>query len=121
MSSLLAAASDAAHHLVGLVHLADPAHPAHLTDLASGPFQPTGVPDVGEGEAPPGADGLLTVLKWVAWSVTALCVAGLFGVAARMAVDHSRGGGREHVQGLGFVMGACVLVGSASGIVGALI
>lgn len=93
----------------------------HLGHLAAASPQPSGVPDVGEGEAPPGADDLLKVLKWVAWSVTALCVAGIFGVAARMTVDHSRGGGREHARGLGFVLGACVLVGSASGIVGALV
>ncbi|MCF3960248.1 hypothetical protein [Streptomyces fuscigenes] len=109
MSSLLAAALDAAPHL------------APLTHLAAGSPGPSGVPDVGAGEAPPGADGLLTVLRWVAWSVTALCVAGLFATAARMAVDHSRGGAREHVRGLGFVLGACVLVGSASGIVSALV
>ncbi|MFI6340484.1 hypothetical protein [Streptomyces sp. NPDC050535] len=106
MSSLLAAVLDASPHLTPLAHLA---------------AAPTGPPDVGGGEAPPGAEGLLTVLKWVAWCVTALCVAGIFGVAARMAMDHSKGGGREHVRGLGFVLGACLLVGSASGIVGALV
>ncbi|MFI6662837.1 hypothetical protein ACIBL8_45940 [Streptomyces sp. NPDC050523] len=109
MSSLMAAVSDASQPLV------------HLTHLAAGPGKPTGVPNVGGGEAPPGADGLLKVLRWVAWSVTALCVAGIFGVAAKMAVDHSRGGAREHVRGLGFVLGACLLVGSASGLVGALV
>ncbi|WP_446047472.1 hypothetical protein [Streptomyces olivaceus] len=109
MSSLLAAALDASPNIVPLVDLAAPA------------AGPSGVPEVGGGEAPPGADGLLKILKWVAWSVTALCVAGLFGVAARMAVDHSRGGGREHARGLGFVLGACLLIGSASGIVGALV
>ncbi|MBO8188889.1 hypothetical protein [Streptomyces spirodelae] len=105
MSSLLAAASVAAQDLAHLA--ADPA--------------PSGPPDVGGGAAPPGADGLLTVLKWVAWTVTALCVAGIFGVAARMALDHSKGGGREHAKGLGYVLGACLLVGSASGLVGALV
>ncbi|MFJ9423204.1 hypothetical protein [Streptomyces sp. NPDC101249] len=110
MSSLLTAAADASPHLAAL---------AQHTVVAAG--QPSGVPDVGAGVAPPGADGLLTVLRWVAWSVTALCVAGIFGVAARMAVDHSKGGGREHVRGLGFVLGACLLVGSASGIVSALV
>ncbi|MFD7502279.1 hypothetical protein [Streptomyces sp. NPDC059850] len=106
MSSLLAAITDVSPHV------------AHTLAAAS---RPTGVPDVGGGEAPPGADDLLQVLRWVAWSVTALCVAGIFGVASRMAIDHSRGGGREHARGLGFVLGACVLVGSASGIVGALV
>ncbi|MEW2218991.1 hypothetical protein AB0939_06675 [Streptomyces sp. NPDC006990] len=105
MSTLLAAASAASQE---------------LARLAAGSV-PSGPPDVGGGAAPPGADGLLTVLKWVAWTVTALCVAGIFGVAARMALDHSRGGGREHAKGLGYVLGACLLVGSASGIVGALV
>ncbi|MGI5347350.1 hypothetical protein ACQEU8_04055 [Streptomyces sp. CA-250714] len=108
MSSLLAAVSVVSAASQDLAHLAaDPA--------------PSGVPDVGGGSAPPGSEGLVTVLKWVAWTVTALCVAGIFGVAARMAVDHSRGGSREHVKGLGLVLGACVLVGSASGVVGALV
>jgi hypothetical protein len=106
LSSLLTAVTDAAPYL------------AHAVQAAP---QPTGVPDVGGGEAPPGAEDLLKVLRWVAWSVTALCVAGIFGVAARMAVDHGRGGGREHARGLSFVLGACLLVGSASGIVGALV
>ncbi|MGW7514255.1 hypothetical protein ACWGJ2_01510 [Streptomyces sp. NPDC054796] len=106
MSSLLAAVMDVTPNA------------AHMVVAAP---QPSGVPDVGGGEAPPGAEDLLKVLKWVAWTVTALCVAGIFAVAARMAVDHSRGGGREHARGLGFVLGACLLVGSASGIVGALV
>jgi len=109
MFSMPAIVWDAAPHLV----------PVHA--LAAEAARPTGVPDVGSGEAPPGADGMLTVLRWVAWSVTALCVAGIFGVAARMAVDHSSGGGREHARGLGFVLGACLLVGSASGIVSVLV
>jgi hypothetical protein len=104
MSTLMAAAEAASHQLVAL-------------EVA----KPSGPPDVGGGSAPPGSDGLVTVLKWVAWTVTALCVAGIFGVAARMAVDHSRGGAREHVRGLGFVLAACILVGSASGVVGALV
>ncbi len=109
MSTLLAAITDVSPPL------------AHLAHLAAASPQPSGVPDVGGGEAPPGAEDLMKVLRWVAWIVTALCVAGIFGVAARMAVDHSRGGGREHARGLGFVLGACLLIGSASGIVGALV
>ncbi|WP_030185960.1 hypothetical protein [Streptomyces sp. NRRL S-813] len=92
----------------------------HMARLAAATTRPSGVPDVGGGEAPPGAEDLLTVLKWVAWTVTTLCVAGIFGVAAKMAVDHSRGSGGEHARGLGFVLGACLLIGSASGIVAAL-
>ncbi|GAA4788358.1 hypothetical protein [Streptomyces ziwulingensis] len=106
MSTLMAALMDAS---------------PHLTQAVAAAPRPSGVPDVGGGEAPPGAEDLLKILRWVAWSVTVLCVAGILGVAGRMAVDHSKGGGRDHARGLGFVLGACLLVGSASGIVGALV
>ncbi|EST26872.1 MULTISPECIES: hypothetical protein [Streptomyces] len=106
MSTLLASVLDAS---------------TQLTHTLAAPVPPSGVPDVGGGEAPPGAEDLLKILRWVAWTVTILCVAGIFGVAARMAVDHSRGGGRDHARGLGFVLGACLLLGSASGIVGAFV
>lgn len=99
---------------------------ASVTDLApymvhaAAASRPSGVPDAGGGEAPPGAEDLL-ILRSVAWTVAALCVGGVFGVAARMATDYAHGGGRDHVRGLSFVMAACLLVGSASGIVGALV
>jgi hypothetical protein len=79
------------------------------------------VPDPGSGVAPPGAEKLLTLLKWVAWMVFALCVAGILLVAGRMAVMHQRGWGGEHATGLAWVLLACVLAGSASSIVALLI
>lgn len=80
-------------------------------------------PDPGSGTAPPGAfEGkVLTMLKWVAWTVFALCVGGILGVAGRMAIMHRRGEGGEHFAGLAWVGFACILAGSASAIVGALI
>ncbi|WBB62016.1 hypothetical protein O7599_05605 [Streptomyces sp. WMMC500] len=84
------------------------------TDLAQ-------VPDPKGGGNPPGWEKLVRVLRWVFRGVTLLCVVGILVVAGRMAIAHSRGEGREHLRGLGIVMGACVLAGSASGIVSALI
>lgn len=79
------------------------------------------IPNPGTGVAPPGADKLTTLLSWVAWTVCVLCVAGVLIVAGRMAVIHHRGEGGQHAAGLAWVAAACILVGAASGIVGALI
>jgi hypothetical protein len=70
---------------------------------------------------PPGTEGLLTVLNWVTWIVTAACVFGVLVVAGMMAVSHRRGQGSEAVGNLGWVMGGCVLAASASQLVNVLI
>lgn len=79
------------------------------------------VPDPGTGEAPPGSEGFLIILRWVAWLVFALCVLGVLITAATMALQNRRGEGGEHASRLGWVLGACILAGSASGLVGALV
>ena len=61
------------------------------------------------------------LLGFVAWTVTGLCVAGVLMVSGKMAISHRRGEGGEHAAGLAWVGGACVLVGSAAAIVGALV
>ena len=73
------------------------------------------------GVQPPGTEGLTTVLAWVAWGVTFLCVVGVFLVAGKMAFSHRRGEGSEAVGQLGWVMGACVLIAAAGPIVNVLI
>lgn len=80
------------------------------------------VPDPGSGVAPPGTVGknVLLLLQWVAYIATAACVAGILVTAARMAIAHRRGDD-TNVASLGWVLGACVLIGAASGIVSALI
>jgi hypothetical protein len=78
-------------------------------------------PDPGQGEAPPEVGPkLLTLLRWVAYLATAACVAGILATAGRMAIAHRRGDD-TNVSQLGWVLGACVLIGAASGIVGALV
>ncbi|WP_420116578.1 hypothetical protein [Micromonospora sp.] len=77
--------------------------------------------DPGQGEAPPGSDKITTVVNWVAWIVFAACVVGLLICAAKMAIQHRQGGGGEHGSNLGWVMGACILGGTAGALVGALV
>ena len=73
------------------------------------------------GVQPPGTEGLTTILGWIAWGVTFLCVVGVFFVAGSMAFAHRRGEGSEAVGKLGWVMGACILGASATSLVNVLI
>ena len=78
--------------------------------------------DPGQGTAPPGSGQLTTLVSYVAWGVTALCVVGVLIAAGKMAVSHHRGGGGgEHAAALGWVLVASVLAGSASALVAAVI
>jgi len=70
---------------------------------------------------PPGTQGLTTILSWISWGVTFLCVVGVFSVAGSMAFAHRRGEGSEAVGKLGWVMGACILGASATSLVNVLI
>ena len=79
------------------------------------------VVDPGQGIAPPGSEGIVTIVSWVAWTVLAVCVLGVLLVGARMAVAHRRGEGAEHAVSLAYVLGGAVLVGSASGLIAALV
>jgi hypothetical protein len=79
------------------------------------------IPDPGQGTAPPGSAGLLTILGWAAWVVFALCVAGVFIVAGKLVLAHRRGEGAEAVGGLVMVLGGTILAGAASAIVGAVL
>lgn len=79
------------------------------------------VPDPGGGVAPPGvADKVLTILQWIAYLATAACVGGLLYTAAKMALAHRRGDD-TNISQLGWVFAACLLIGSASAVVSALI
>jgi hypothetical protein len=79
-------------------------------------------PDPGQGTPPPGiSDKIDTLLSYVAWLAVAAAVAGVLFVAIRMALLHQRGQLGEHMAGLGAVLGACVLIGGASALVGAFV
>lgn len=79
------------------------------------------VPNPGGGEKPPGADGFETVIKWAAWIALGVCVLGVIVAGASMAIANRRGDGGEHMSRLGWVLAGCIVIGAASGVVGALI
>jgi hypothetical protein len=72
--------------------------------------------DVGGPTAPPGTEGVGTILSWGAWGVSVVCVLGIFAVAAGWVAQHRRGGadGGENLSKLGWVLGAAIL-GAAAG------
>lgn len=76
-------------------------------------------PDVGS-TPPPGSDKFLTLGGYVRWGAGLACVVGLLIVAGTMAFQHRRGSGGEHGAALGWVAGASILCGVASGLVTAL-
>ena len=79
------------------------------------------VPNPGQGTQPPGSDGIVKILGWAAWIAVAVCVVGVLIAGAKMAIEHRRGGGGESVASLGWVLGGCIVIGSASALVGALV
>ncbi|MBF5083759.1 hypothetical protein [Quadrisphaera sp. INWT6] len=80
-----------------------------------------GVPDPGAGVAPPGSEGLLTILQWAAWIGFGVAVLGVVLAGIAMAISHRRGEGGEHMSRLGWVFAGCIVIGSAAGLVGALV
>ena len=79
------------------------------------------VPNPGQGSKPPGADGITKILSWAAWVGVVVCVLGVIIAGATMAVQHRRGEGGESMSRLGWVLGGCIVIGSASALVGALV
>jgi type IV secretory pathway VirB2 component (pilin) len=71
-------------------------------------------------EAPPGADKLNKVLGWVKWIAYTVCILGILVAGAMMAVGQRRGEGGEHAARLGWVLAACIVIGSATALVDAL-
>jgi hypothetical protein len=82
---------------------------------------PLDVPDIGKGEAPPGSEGLITILRWVFYIASAMCVLGVLTAGGMMAVSVQRGSGGEHVTRLGWALAGCIVIGSSSALVGALL
>ena len=65
--------------------------------------------------------GIKTVVGWVTWIAFTICVLGIIIAGAMMAVGQRRGEGGEHAARLGWVLAACIVIGSASALVGALL
>jgi hypothetical protein len=79
------------------------------------------IPDPGHGKPPPGvSEKVLTLLQWGTWIALVCCVAGFIICAGKLAIARTEGGG-DAGGGVVRVMAACILVGSAAGIVRLLI
>jgi type IV secretory pathway VirB2 component (pilin) len=89
--------------------------PQVLTNL------PLNVPDPGAGEAPAGSEMINRVISWVTWIAFSICALGVIIAGAMMAIGQRRGEGGEHAARLGWVLAGCIVVGSAAGLVNALI
>jgi hypothetical protein len=73
-------------------------------------------------QLPPGVDAKLnTLLGGLMAVVIALCVAGVFTCAGKLALAMRHGEGAEAARGLGAIGGACILVACAAGIVDYLV
>lgn len=79
------------------------------------------VPNPGQGTKPPGSGGIEKILSWAAWVGVVVCVLGVIIAGATMAIQHRRGEGGESMARLGWVLGGCIVIGSASALVGALV
>ncbi|GAB4082766.1 hypothetical protein GCU67_20290 [Modestobacter muralis] len=77
--------------------------------------------DPGEGTAPPGSEGLVTIVNWVAWVAVGLCVVGVICAGVGMLFAGRRGEGGEQAVKLGWVMAGSIVIGGAAGLVGALV
>ena len=61
------------------------------------------VPDPGQGQQPPGSDGIVKILGWATWIAIVVCVLGVVIAGGTMAIAHRRGEGGESVSRLGWV------------------
>ena len=75
------------------------------------------VPDPGTGSAPPGAQGLISILSWVKWVSLGICVVGLMVAGATMAIQSRRGEGGEHLGKLGMVLAGVVVISAATSLI----
>jgi type IV secretory pathway VirB2 component (pilin) len=62
-----------------------------------------------------------TVVGWVTTISISVCILGVIIAGAMMAIGQRRGEGGEHAARLGWVLAACIVIGSASALVGALL
>ncbi|UZJ27017.1 hypothetical protein RHODO2019_18675 (plasmid) [Rhodococcus antarcticus] len=71
-------------------------------------------------ERPPGTDGLVRLINYVAWGAFAICLVGFIIAAATMGIKHSRGEDLPGMKGIALSLLGTVLIGSAGAIVGSV-
>ena len=69
---------------------------------------------------PPGTDGLVRVINYLAWGAFAICLVGFIIAAATMGIKHSRGEDLPGMKGIALSLLGTVLIGSAGAIVGSV-
>ena len=69
---------------------------------------------------PPGTQGLITVVNYLAWGAFAACLVGFVIAAATLAFKHHRGEEMASMKGLGMSLAGTVLIGAAGAIVGSV-
>ena len=77
--------------------------------------------DPGEGQAPPGFEGAVTIINWIAWVAVALCVVAVIVAGIGMLFAGRRGEGGEQAAKLGWVLAGSIVIGGASALVGAVV
>lgn len=92
-----------------------------VTAIAQTTAPASGLPQPGNGTAPPGSGGLLTVIKWAVYVALAIAIVGMIATGAQMTIASRRGEGGEHMARLGWVFGGAMVVAGASGLVAAVI
>ena len=71
-------------------------------------------------QRPPGTDGLVRVVNYIAWGAFAICLVGFIIAAATMGIKHSRGEDLPGMKGIALSLLGTVLIGSAGAIVGSV-
>lgn len=80
---------------------------------------PADIPNPGPVQ-PPGTGGVTTVISWAKWIGYVVAGLGIIFIAIRMAIQHRRGEGGEHLGALGWVVGAVILIGGGIGLISTL-
>jgi hypothetical protein len=62
-----------------------------------------------------------TLVDWVTTIAISLCILGVIIAGAMMAIGQRRGEGGEHAARLGWVLAGCIVIGTASALVNALV
>lgn len=86
-----------------------------LTDLLIAAGDVSAMPNVDPAE-PPGLSNLTTILSWIAWGVTVLCLAAFLVCAGWLAISTLTGQEVRAAKGLIVVLIASVIIGGASAI-----
>lgn len=70
---------------------------------------------------PPGFNRFVDVMAWGKWVALGVCIMGLIGAGAMMAVQSRRGEGGEHVGKIGFALIGVIVISAAGALVGFLV